>query len=168
MNATASDSDGSISKVEFYNGSTKLGTSTTRPYTYTWSGVAVGSYSVKAIAYDNLGASTTSAPATVTVAATTTTTTNKAPTVSLTSPANGSQFKAPATVTLTATASDSDGTISKVEFYNGSTLVATDTTSPYSVTFTGVAAGTYTVKARAYDNKGASTTSTAVTVTVTP
>ena len=168
LNATASDSDGSISKVEFYNGSTKLGTSTTRPYTYTWSGVAVGSYSVKAIAYDNLGASTTSAPATVTVAATTTTTTNKAPTVSLTSPANGSQFKAPATVTLTATASDSDGTISKVEFYNGSTLVATDTTSPYSVTFTGVAAGTYTVKARAYDNKGASTTSTAVTVTVTP
>ena len=35
-------------------------------------------------------------------------------------------------MTLSATASDSDGTISKVEFYNGTTLLGTDTTSPYS------------------------------------
>lgn len=167
LNATASDSDGSISKVEFYNGSTKLGTSTASPYTYTFSGVAAGSYSVTAVAYDNLGATTTSAPAVVTVATATTTTTNKAPTVSVTSPYNGSKFKAPATITVKATASDSDGTISKVEFYNGSTLLATDTTSPYSVTFSGVGVGTYTVKARAYDNKGAATTSAAVTVYVT-
>jgi hypothetical protein len=164
LSATASDSDGSISKVEFYNGTTKLGTSTASPYTYTWTGVAAGSYSVKAVAYDNSGASTTSTPAVVTVAAAAT---NKAPTVSLTSPANGTRFKTTSKITLSASASDSDGTISKVEFYNGSTLVATDTTSPYTATFTGVPVGTYTVKARAYDNKGASTTSAAVTVYVT-
>lgn len=165
LSASASDSDGSVSKVEFYNGTTKLATSTTSPYTYTWTGVAAGSYSVKAVAYDNLGASTTSTPALVTVAAATAT--NKAPTVSLTSPANGSRFKTYSRITVSAAASDSDGTISKVEFYNGSTLVATDTTSPYSVTFTGVPVGIYTIKARAYDNKGASTTSAAVTVYVT-
>ena len=69
--------------------------------------------------------------------------------------------------TVAATATDSDGTISKVEFYNGSTLVATDTTSPYSVSFTGVPVGIYTIKAKAYDNKGASTTSAPVTIYVT-
>ena len=81
---------------------------------------------------------------------------------------SGAQFKAPATVTLSATASDSDGTISKVEFYNGSSRLATDTSSPYSVTFTGVPAATYTITAKAYDNSGAVTTSAPVTVTVTP
>ncbi len=163
--ASASDSDGSISRVDFYNGTTKIGTSTTSPYTFTYSNVPAGSYSLKAVAYDNLGAGATSTTATVTIAAATPT--NQPPTVSVTSPLNGSTFKAPATVTLTAAASDADGTISKVEFYNGTTLVATDTTSPYSATFTGIPAGSYVIKARAYDNQGASTTSAAVSVTVT-
>ena len=90
---------------------------------------------------------------------------NKPPTVTLTAPANGATFTAPASVTLSATASDSDGTISKVEFYNGTTLLGTDTTSLYSFSWTSVAAGTYTVKAVAYDNSGASTSTTA-TITV--
>ena len=68
-------------------------------------------------------------------------------------------------MTLSATASDSDGTISKVEFYNGATLLGTDTTSPYSFTWSSVAAGTYTVKAVAYDNSGASASSTTATIT---
>lgn len=51
----------------------------------------------------------------------------------------------PATVPMTATAGDSDGTISKVEFYQGSTLLGTDSTSPYSYDWTGPAAGVYTV-----------------------
>lgn len=50
-----------------------------------------------------------------------------APVVSLTSPTNGSTFTAPATVSLAANASVSGSTISKVEFYNGTTLLGTDT-----------------------------------------
>src|SRR5262249_17523927 len=69
--------------------------------------------------------------------------TNAPPTVTLTSPTNGSTLTAPATVTLSATASDSGGTISKVEFYNGTSLLNTDTTSPYSYTWSPVSAGTY-------------------------
>ena len=62
-------------------------------------------------------------------------TTNVAPTVSLTSPVAGASLVAPASVSLTATAADSDGTIAKVEYYNGTTLIATGaTTSPYSAT----------------------------------
>ena len=170
LSATASDSDGTVTKVEFYNGATLVATSTASPYGVTFTGVPVGVYTVTAKAYDNAGAVTTSAPVKVTVATATTPppTANKPPTVSLTSPVGATQLKAPATVTLSAAASDSDGTITKVEFYNGSSLLATCTRSPYSVTFTGIPVGVYVVTARAYDNAGASTTSAAVTVTVTP
>ncbi|MBN1207271.1 MAG: right-handed parallel beta-helix repeat-containing protein [Myxococcaceae bacterium] len=88
------------------------------------------------------------------------------PTVSLTSPADGATFSAPATITLTANASDADGSVSKVEFFQGSTLLATDTTSPYSFTWSNVAAGSYTLTARATDSSGATSTSPAVNITV--
>jgi hypothetical protein len=92
---------------------------------------------------------------------------NVAPTVSITAPANGATYTAPATVVINATAADSDGTVSKVDFYQGSTLLGTDTTSPYSYTWTNVAAGSYSLTADATDNGGATTTSAAVGITVT-
>ena len=63
----ASDADGSVSKVEFFNGAAKLGEDTTAPYGFTWSGVAAGTYTLTARATDNLGATTTSAASTITV-----------------------------------------------------------------------------------------------------
>src|SRR5256885_4270141 len=88
------------------------------------------------------------------------------PSVSLTSPAAGATFIAPATVTVSATASDSDGTVSKVEFYNGATLISTATSAPYSMPWSNVAAGAYTLTAKATDNAGATTTSSGVSITV--
>ncbi|MFF5112802.1 glycoside hydrolase family 6 protein [Streptosporangium sp. NPDC000509] len=76
---------------------------------------------------------------------------NQPPTVSLTSPASGSTHQAGAAVPLAATASD-DGSISKVEFYVDGTLVNTDTTAPYSYSATGLASGSHTASAKAYDN----------------
>jgi pectate lyase len=164
INASASDSDGSVTKVEFYQGSTLLGTDTTSPYSYTWSNVPAGSYSLTADATDNGGAVTTSSAVNITV----NTAGNTPPTVSITSPANGATFTAPASVTINATASDSDGTVSKVEFYRGgTTLLGTDTTSPYSYAWTNVAAGSYSLTAKATDNGGAVTTSSVVNITVT-
>ena len=97
----------------------------------------------------------------------TVTTTNPPPSVSLTQPANEATFTAPATVDFVATASD-NGSVSRVEFYNGSTKLGEDTTSPYTFTWPDVAAGTYTLSARAIDNAGAATTSDARTITVEP
>src|SRR5436190_3246745 len=77
---------------------------------------------------------------------------NANPTATITSPANNATFTAPASVTINATASDTDGTISKVDFYNGATLLGTDNTSPYSFSWTSVAAGTYALTAKATDN----------------
>ena len=325
LTATAADSDGTVNKVEFYNGATLLGTALTAPYSYSWSGVAAGSYTLTAMAYDNQGAVTTSVAATVTVAAAAvrtnvalqanggvatasavssanypasavnngdrtgavwgsgggwyngrksvfpewiqvtfnglktidevdlffiqdawaspavptalmlftkygvtafnvqyspdggvtwvtvpsgsivannlvwrtitfpavstdrvrvqitatsdgysrlaeieayTSPVNIPPTVTLTAPVTGATYTAPATIPLTATAADSDGTVSKVEFYNGATLLGTSLTVPYSYSWSGVAAGSYTLTAMAYDNQGAVSTSVAATVTV--
>ena len=63
------------------------------------------------------------------------------PTVTLTQPANGANFTAPATVGLAATASDADGTVARVEFFNGAVEVGEDTIAPYSFSWGGVGAG---------------------------
>jgi cellulose 1,4-beta-cellobiosidase len=77
---------------------------------------------------------------------------NQAPTVSLTSPTAGQSFAAGAAVPLAANASDPDGAVIRVEFLVDGTVVATDTTSPYTASATGLAAGSHTAAARAVDN----------------
>jgi predicted phage tail protein len=92
---------------------------------------------------------------------------NRAPMVTLTSPASGASFTAPASIAMTASASDPEGQLTRVDFLNGTTVVGTDTTGPYAFTWSNVAAGSYTLRAVAHDAAGASATSAAVTVTVT-
>ena len=90
-----------------------------------------------------------------------TTTTNTPPTVS----ATPSSATNPTTITINAT--DSDGTISKVEVFNGSTLLTTLTTSPYIYTLPTLANGSYTYTVKATDNSNAvSSTSISFTVSV--
>ncbi len=84
----------------------------------------------------------------------------------LTAPTNGATFVAPAAITLAADASSASGTIAKVEFFNGETKLGEATTSPYSYTWSDVAAGAYTLTAKATDNEGVTTTSAAVNITV--
>jgi len=91
---------------------------------------------------------------------------NKTPTINITSPATGSKYTGPTSISFTVSATDIDGTISKVEYYNGLTLIGTSTTSPFSYTWTNVIAGTYIITAKATDNQGAVGTSTAITITV--
>jgi poly(3-hydroxybutyrate) depolymerase len=68
---------------------------------------------------------------------------NVPPTVSITAPVSNTFFTAPASITITANAADVDGTVTNVQFFNGTTLLATDATAPYSFTWTSVATGTY-------------------------
>ncbi len=96
-----------------------------------------------------------------------TTPVNTPPTIALTSPTSGASFTAGNSITLNATASDSNGSVTKVEFYQGSTKLGEDTTSPYSFTWSAVPAGSYNITARAIDNAAASTTSGTATVSVT-
>ncbi|MDR7097829.1 RHS repeat-associated protein [Lysobacter niabensis] len=158
--ADGTDDGCTVLQVKFYNGTTLLaqvGRNVDGIFTYTWSGVPAGSYTVKAVTGN--GAATATANITVSSAQ------NQAPSVSMAAP-TGAPFIAPAAVGLSASASDTDGTISKVDFYQGASLVATDSTPPYTAAFTASTAGTYSFTAKATDNSGASTTSTPVSATV--
>ncbi len=161
LRAVAADKDGTISKVEFYNGTTLLHTETVFPYGYVWENVGLGNYTLTAKAYDNSGLVTTSAPVHIFVVP------NKPPVVSITKPVNNRSFAAPGYIHLEATASDTDGRVTNVKFYNGSTLLRTEYEFPYTYHWENVPAGTYTVTAVATDNWGAHTTSAPVTIRVT-
>jgi hypothetical protein len=162
LTASADDSDGTVAKVDFYAGASLVGTTSAAPYRITWSSVPAGIYSLTSVATDDAGAATTSAACSVTV----NTPANVPPAVSLTSPANGTVSTAPASFTLTASASDSDGTVAKVDFYAGVSLLGTAASAPYSFAWSSVAPGTYSLTAVATDNAGAATTSSAVSVTI--
>ena len=164
--ATASDADGTVTRVDFYRGSTLIGSDTSRQpklYTYNWTNVGSGSYQLTAVARDDDGATRTSADASIRVS----TTPNQLPTVSISTPIAGQSFTAPASLTITAAASDSDGTIARVDFYAGTQLIVSDTTSPYQAAWSNVAAGNYSLTAVARDNLGGTRTSSAVAVSIT-
>ncbi len=161
VNATATDPENAMLSVDFYANQTLISSDTTAPYSATFGTSIAGTYSLTAVAHDADGGSTTSAAVIVRVGAT-----NGAPTVSLSSPANGASFAAPATITIAANASDPENQLSRVEFYWETTLLSTDTSAPYSSLWTGVGAGSYSLTAVAVDAAGLRTTSTAVRFTV--
>jgi hypothetical protein len=162
---SAAVTGGTISQVQVYQGTTLLGTATAAGgsvYNYTWNTVAAGTYALTAKATAGNGAVTTSGAVTVI--------SNALPTVSLTSPANNFTFAAGTNLAIRATSGDTDGTISQVQIFRGSTLLGTATAAGggvYNYTWNQVPAGTHSLTAKATDNRGAVTTSGAINVTAT-
>jgi plastocyanin len=248
ISADAADSDGTVTNVQFFTGSTLIGSASTAPYAVTASSLAAGWHQLTARALDNVGAAATSAvvnvfvnsnrtvvangltltfsPSNLTVtvgdtvnfdglasfhtvtgdttfepfcgtvappeSCTVTFNTvgkfpfhciphqafgmtglvtvvgpNLVPFARITSPAEGSVFAAPATFAVSAEASDLFGIVSNVTFVrNNTTLIARDTNSPFSVTVSNLAAGSYVLTARPADTTGLTSTSAPVNITV--
>ncbi len=162
ISANATDSDGSIAKVEFFANGVKLGEDAVSPYNFTWSGASIGSHLLTAIATDNEGASTTSSGVNISVNEVIS---NQAPTTAVTSPTEGENIDEGTVVVFQANANDTDGSITRVEFYLDGSYYGEDLTSPYSYNWTATA-GSHTITVIAIDNEGASTTSSTVTFTV--
>ncbi|MFM8334581.1 MAG: Ig-like domain-containing protein, partial [Opitutaceae bacterium] len=138
---------------------TALGTVNTAPYTIAWTPAAAGATTLTASATDSNGTTVTSSAITVNVAA-------AAPTVALSAPLNGVVVTVGSNVTVSANATPGTGaTVSQVQFYAGSTLIAVDTSAPYSVTWVPTSAGAQNITARVVDSNGTTVTSTAVSVT---
>ncbi len=94
---------------------------------------------------------------------------NDLPMVSLTSPTNGATFAEPANITISANATDNDGSVTQVEFFAGTMSLGTATNAAnnvFSLTWSNVLAGNYALTAQATDNRGGTSTSSPVTVTV--
>lgn len=169
LTVNATDADGSVTRVDFLIDSQVVGSDAGRPYSFRATNLAVGTHTLLAKAYDNSGAVTAAASRSITVRS------NQAPVVRLTAPANDATFAAPATLQLAATASDPDGTIAEVKFqrvhlnYGGGYYVdqlGTDTEAPYTLALTNRPAGVYRLRAVATDNRGVSTDSADVYVSV--
>ena len=157
LTADASD-DCRVTNVNFLQGIVSLGTDAIAPYSYVWNAVPSGTYTLAAEATDNDGATATSSPITIRVDA--------APTASITSPSDGATFSSPVNITINANAADSDGSVSKVDFYQDGVYLGTSTSTPYSYTWNSASVGSHSLTAIATDNDGATKTSTAVNITV--
>ena len=92
--------------------------------------------------------------------------TNTPPTVQILTPTNGAVFFSPANIEITAQASDTDGQVTRVDFFRGDFQIGSDTTAPYSMVWSNVQAGSYNISARATDNAGAIRWSGPVSVSV--
>ncbi|HXI50623.1 MAG TPA: Ig-like domain-containing protein, partial [Candidatus Saccharimonadales bacterium] len=157
--AFASDPDGSVARVEYFdNGTNRIGQSAISPYIVFWTNGPAGVHTLTAMATDNLGSSAISPPVGITI--------NARPTVSFLSPPNGSIISAGTNITLVADASDSDGVVMLVEFFQGTNFLGNDISAPYTFLWAGVPAGEYTLTARATDDRGASTDSAPIVITV--
>jgi uncharacterized repeat protein (TIGR02059 family) len=163
IEASASDPDGKVIRVEFYNGTTKLGERTSEPWSFTWKEINEGSYSITAAATDNLGARTVSSAVRIVVEKAVSAV-NLAPSIAIISPINNISLEAPATVTIAVDASDPDGSIAKVEFMVGGIKFGESSVYPFSFTFQCDTAGICEIIAVAWDNLNATTTSAPVTI----
>jgi len=162
VTATVDNGGQAIAKVDFYVNGTVFQTFTTAPYSATYTPTTPGTYWFSAVATEINHGTRTGYSSAVSV------TVNSAPVVSITSPANNASFTTPAIVSLTASATDSDGTISKVEFYDGATFLGQGSASGsnYFLTWNNVSVGSHAVTAKATDNRGAVTTSGSINLTV--
>jgi hypothetical protein len=160
MATNTSDADGVISHVDFFSNNIFIGSDSSAPYEFDWAGIE-GIYTLTAKAIDNKNAQTTAAPITVTINPPI----DSPPTVSITSPANGSYFLMGSPILLTADATDADGAVSAVEFFANNTSIGMDATAPYEIAWAGVV-GPTAITAKAIDNYCVSTTSAPVQISI--
>jgi len=128
LQATASDPENAVAKVEFYQDTVKLGEDATAPYSFAWNNIQAGSYNVTARVIDSAGLTASSVAVPLMA--------NNPPTVELTSPVTGQVMAAPGSALLVANVADTDSAITKVDFYQGTTLIGTSTTFPYTFDWT--------------------------------
>jgi glucose/arabinose dehydrogenase len=159
ITASASDPDGSVTNVQFFDGAVFLGATNNTPYTVTAT-FGAGNHALSAVATDDGGLSSTSSVVNITVSVP-----NAPPSVTITNPPSNSSLSGSANFSIGASAGDSDGTVTNVQFFDGATLLGNDTTSPYSLSVR-PALGPHTLTAVAYDNLGATGTSAPVNVTM--
>lgn len=156
LTANASQTGGTVTNVEYFAGSTSLGSATTSPFSVSGSISVPGPYQLTAVATGS-GLSGTSAVVNITVVA--------PPTISITNPVDGADFTAPANISIGADASQLGGAVTNVSFYTNSTLLGSVQTPPFTLTVSNLAAGPCALTAVA-TGFGISVTSSVVNVTV--
>jgi hypothetical protein len=166
VNVTADASDNvAVTSVQFLLDGVALGAEDTQsPWSFSWNTTTTsnGNHTLKAVAKDAAGNSTTSADVIVQVNNIQDT---EAPTVGISSPAGGNVS---GIITITAAANDNVGVTGVQFLLDGVNLNGEDTQAPYSISWNSgtVINGPHTLSARAKDAAGNSRTSAIVNITV--
>jgi chitinase len=169
IEANVSDADGFVTQVQFFAGASLIGTVNAFPFQLVWSTAPVGPASLTAVATDNVGATTVSTPIAIAVLpppGPTPPPPNQPPSVSISSPTNGSTFTVGTSIDVQIEASDPDGSITLVELFQGATHLGSATSAPVHITWTPMEPGIYSLRAVATDNDGASSSTGPVTITI--
>ena len=163
LQADAADSDGNITKVQFYANGLLIASDEVYPYLAEWTPTSPANYELEARATDNDGNVESSAAVVVTIADLS----GGLPQVSITSPSNGSTLQTSTASSIIVSAQDLDGSVAQVEvFVDGQPLGAADTAAPYVFVWQPGSSGNYSLTARATDSSGNIATSSSVAVTV--
>jgi RHS repeat-associated protein len=155
-----------VYRVDYYNGSTLLGTANAAPWSLSYVQSTATTMSLKARVYTTCN-SPSSEPSAVVDSGTVTVNVVASSTPSASITLQGNSGLAPAAVALSAdVTSPGNVPISRVEFLVNGSVLGSVTAAPYRYTWTNAGQGTWYLQARAVNNQGATGTSSAVAVTV--
>jgi hypothetical protein len=155
LSATGTAPNGNIQQIEFLVDNNVLSTTAKYPYSVIWTPQNLGTYTITAQVTDNVGDKENSTAVTVVVVP------EPPPTVSIAAPSAGGIVIAGSGTSVTANAASPSGTIAQVQFYANGLSIGTATALPYTVSWTPLSTGVYTLTAIATDNSGETTTSAA-------
>lgn len=160
VNVAANATDNvAIAHVDFFDGSTLIGSDSSAPFAVNWVTAGDGAHTITATAFDTAGLSSSDTRAVAVD--------NTAPTAVVVAPAAGDVS---GTITITADSSDPvpGSGVASVQLLVDGAVVGTDTTAPYQAMWNSatVANGPHTITARATDTVGNSATSNPVQVNV--
>lgn len=159
--ADATDLDGMVVKVEFFEGSTLLGSVATPPHRFLVNPLPEGTHVFTARATDNSGASTVSTPVRVTAFVP-----KPPPSVRLIQPVDGTKGFPGTPISLAVDLQNFEVPPVRVEYLIGGSLVASSVSAPFATDWIAVNPGIYSFSARAVLSSGVAVVSPAVTVTV--
>ena len=91
---------------------------------------------------------------------------NSAPSISITSPNQGASFEEGTNINISTTVTDLDGTVTLVEFYDGSEKIGEDTSEPFNFLWSNVAIGEHQITAVATDDASDQGTSQIINISV--
>ncbi len=148
LEATASDSNGNLEKVNFKINGDFYKRILKAPFKTTFKPKRAGTYKIIAKSFDTKGLSREKL-VTITVKAR-----RRRPAVAVTSPANGSVYKLGETINLSANATDPDGNLDKVNYNINGKFYKTLARAPYNTNFKPTEAGTYKIIAKSFDADG--------------
>lgn len=175
MNVSSASRGFTVGDIETAAGNLSVSASSSNPTLVPAGGIVLGGSGSSRLvtitpALGQYGAATISlvvSDGTLSATSSFTVTINPPPSIVITAPNNGQSYTAPAIVNMAATVSANGNTLSRVQFFSGSTLLGEDTAAPFTWSWGNVAAGSYSLTARLLYNGTSTVTSGAIGISVT-